>query len=52
MADKDWWTMFERTGSIVDYLHYKGIRVGEDESESGSYSDRVDTVGDTDWRVR
>ena len=52
MADKDWWTMFEKTGSVVDYLHYKGIQIGEDEIESRSYSDRDDTVGYTDWRVR
>ena len=54
MADKDLWTTFEKTGSIVDYLNYKGIhveseeqRVGETDIESRSYSDRNDTVRNT-----
>ena len=54
MTDKDLWTTFEKTGSIVDYLHYKGIheqsetqRMGERSVESGSQSDRNDTVRNT-----
>lgn len=54
MTDKDWWITFEKTGNIVDYLHYKGIheqsqtqRMGETNVESGSQSDRNDTVRNT-----
>lgn len=54
MTDKDWWTTFEKTGNVLDYLHYKGIhagkevqRTGEDKVESGSQSDRNDTVRNT-----
>ncbi len=54
MTDKDLWTTFEKTGSVVDYLHYKGIheqretqRMGESSVESGSQSDRNDTVRNT-----
>lgn len=51
MADKDLWTTFERTGSVMDYLNYKGIQVesnqnkaGECTVEPGSQSDGHDTV--------
>ena len=63
MEDKDLWTTFEKTGSIVDYLHYKGIHAehikgsenfskdytgtGEDKFESVSNRDRDDTVRNT-----
>ena len=54
MADKDLWTTFEKTGNIVDYLHYKGIHkrsetqgIGERSIESRSQSDRDDTVRNT-----
>ena len=54
MADKDLWTTFEKTGSIVDYLNYKGIqtnseiqKMGESTVESGSNRDRNDTVRNT-----
>ena len=54
MADKDLWTTFEKTGSVVDYLHYRGIyehsetqRMGEKNVESGSQSDGNDTVRNT-----
>ena len=54
MTDKDYWITFEKTGNIVDYLHYKGIhkqletqRMGEESVESGSQSDRDDTVRNT-----
>lgn len=52
MADKDLWTTFEKSGSIVDYLSYKGIHVdekGEDTVDSECYRDRDDTVRDTNW---
>ena len=51
MADKDLWVTFEKTGSVVDYLSYKGIqtnteknKVGESAVESVDKSDRDDTV--------
>ena len=51
MADKDLWMMFEKTGSIEDYLSYKGIypeqkenKVGENIIESVDKSDRNDTI--------
>ena len=54
MTDKDLWTTFEKTGSVVDYLNYKGIyeysevqRTGEANVESRSQSDRHDTVRNT-----
>ena len=62
MEDKDLWKAFEKTGRIVDYLHYKSLyegeykdyytsqkneAVGEEKSESKHYSDRNDTVRDT-----
>lgn len=54
MTDKDLWITFKKTGSVVDYLHYKGIheqsetqRMGERSVESGSQSDRNDTVRNT-----
>lgn len=51
MEDKDLWTTFEKTGSVVDYLNYKGIHAGtgEDKFESVSNSDRDDTVRNTNW---
>jgi hypothetical protein len=54
MADKNLWTTFEKTGSIVDYLNYKGIqmkpeerRMGENVVESNSNSNGDDTVRNT-----
>ena len=54
MTDKDLWTAFEKTGSVVDYLHYRGIyeqsetqRMGETNVESRSHSDGNDTVHNT-----
>ena len=54
MTDKDLWTTFEKTGSVVDYLHYKGIheqsemqRMGEVKRESGSQGNGNDTVRNT-----
>lgn len=54
MADKNLWTTFEKTGSVVDYLNYKGIHTesekqeaGESAVESRGNSDRDDTVRNT-----
>ena len=54
MEDKNLWTTFEKTGSVVDYLNYKGIHtdaqtrnMGENEVESNSNRDRHDTVRNT-----
>lgn len=54
MADKNLWITFEKTGSIVDYLNYRGIQMqaerqetGESAVESVNYSNRIDTVCDT-----
>ena len=54
MEDKNLWTTFEKTGSVVDYLNYKGIHtesekheVGESTVESVGYGDRDDTVRNT-----
>ena len=51
MADKDLWVTFEKTGSIVDYLSYKGIcmdaeqkHIGERTVESVNQGDGNDTV--------
>ena len=44
MTDKDWWTTFEKTGNVVDYLNYRKINVGEIAIESRSKSDGDDTV--------
>ena len=35
MTDKDWWTIFEKTGSVVDYLNYKNIHTQSKEQKSG-----------------
>ena len=54
MKEKDLWTTFEKTGSIVDYLNYKNIhgtldeqKIGEQDFESDSNCNRNDTVRDT-----
>lgn len=57
MGDKDLWTTFKKTGSIKDYLSYKGIctddmrpekkNVGEESFEPENNSDRTDFVRDT-----
>lgn len=56
MADKNLWITFEKTGSIVDYLNYKGIQIqpekqemGESTVESIDNSNGNDTVRDTYW---
>lgn len=48
MRDEESWKTFEKTGSIVDYLNYKGIRdIGEEAVESDSDRDGDDTVRNT-----
>lgn len=56
MTDKDLWATFEKTGSIADYLSYKGIArvdvsenemVGEKKVEPENNSDRSCAVRDT-----
>ena len=62
MEDKELWKAFEKTGRILDYLHYKNLyggeykdyytsskddTVGEGAFESESNSDRNDTVRNT-----
>lgn len=59
MADKDLWTAFRETGSIVDYLNYKGYfneesrrdgsGLGESRFESDNYSDRNDSGRNSNW---
>lgn len=51
MADKDLWSTFEKTGSVMDYLNYKGIHTDSDKNKTGEgtvgsrgQSDRDDTV--------
>ncbi len=51
MADKELWTTFMKTGSVADYLNYKGIheniekeKVGESTVESSGTGNRNDTV--------
>ncbi len=62
MANSDLWTMFEKTGSVLDYLSYKGIHtdqkeqmksreVGERSFESDGNCDRNGTVRDAYWRI-
>ena len=58
MADKDLWITFEKSGSIVDYLNYRGIYncesavhekkdLGENVVESKGHSNRDDIVRNT-----
>lgn len=54
MGDKNLWITFEKTGSVVDYLNYKGVHtpskqqeMGESAVESIDKSDRNGTVRDT-----
>ena len=56
MTEKDLWATFKETGSVVDYLNYKGIcnvsdeqEIGEEDFESGSNRNRNDTVRNTYW---
>ena len=54
-----YWNQFTFSGRVEDYLFYKGIKscqnmmeqYGDRSSESVKYSDRDDTVGDTDRRI-
>lgn len=62
MEDKELWKAFEKTGRVMDYLHYKSLyegeykdyytsdkneTVGEEAVESEHHSDRDDTVRNT-----
>ena len=62
MEDKDLWKAFEKTGRVMDYLHYKSLyegeykdyftsdkneAVGEETVESEYHSDRDGTVRNT-----
>ena len=56
MTDKDLWTTFEKTGSVVDYLNYRGIHIESEKQEIGERTvesvdkrDRDGAVRDTYW---
>ena len=59
MSDETLWTTFEKTGSIVDYLSYKGIHFHDTDLEKSEMGDRVfepknngdrnDTIRNTYW---
>ena len=58
MADRDLWTIFEKSGRIEDYLSYKGIYLEDNDTcrkaeekviESKCNCDRNDTVYNTYW---
>ena len=51
MEDKELWTTFERTGSVSDYLNYKGCHEGEKTGESDKHSNGNDSVRDTYGRI-
>ena len=46
MEDKNLWTTFEKTGSIVDYLNYKGIHTESKKKEMGEIA--VESVDNRD----
>lgn len=57
MEYQDHWKMFERTGSINDYLHYvltcagEELAAGREEEQGGMTSERrPDSHGDGDFR--
>ena len=55
MSENTWWSKFEKTGSVIDYLSYKGIccqdeslketETGDETFESKNNSDRDDFIG-------
>lgn len=56
MTEKELWETFEKTGSVADYLSYKGVAkgtmsenemVGEKKIEPENNSDGVGPVGNT-----
>ncbi len=51
MEEKDLWTTFEKTGSVSDYLNYKGCYGGENTSESDNHGNGNDSVRDTYGRI-
>lgn len=46
MADKELWTTFEKSGSVIDYLNYKGILRDEKKQKLGESA--VESVGNSD----
>jgi hypothetical protein len=56
MIDRDYWTAFEQTGSVDDYLNYKRS-LGADGAEGDEYEHEDDdrrfgNMGEQDWRGR
>lgn len=57
--EQRYWEQFAKSGRVEDYLFYRGIqtcqnimdRYEDKSSESVKYSNRNDTVGDTDGRI-
>ena len=57
--EEKYWNQFAASGRVEDYLWYKGIqtcqnimeRYEDKGSESVKYSNRNDTVGNTDRRI-
>lgn len=63
--EKTYWNNFVKSGRVSDYLDYRGIRSYDEvmknheetgkkqvlECESGSDSDRYDSVVRSDWRI-
>ena len=58
MEDKGLWKAFEKTGSVVDYLSYKGVHqdaasehvvVGEKKVEPKDNSNGAGVIRDTYW---
>lgn len=56
MEDKKLWATFEKTGSVVDYLNYRGIHIESEKQEIGERTvesvdkrDRDGAVRDTYW---
>ena len=52
MEDKKLWITFEKTGSIVDYLNYKGIRMESEKQEIGERAVESVDNRDRDGAVR
>ena len=57
--ERNYWEQFKNSGRVEDYLQYRGIesfqnkmeQYGEKSSESVKYSDRDDSIGNTDRRI-
>lgn len=46
MQDKELWKTFEKTGSVVDYLSYRGIWDGNDRKYQDSHTDGKTNLGE------